>query len=120
MALEDLRDVAETYLRCLADANAEDVDLILKNYAFERLNFRRAGKERSWASLMWDPMKGLKSFDLDLKLVRRHFQAFIFRNKQRNTKRMPADWDLKTFEHNDFIKSLGNIEFSPFDIMDQA
>ena len=120
MALEDLRDVAETYLRCLADANAEDVDLILKNYAFERLNFRRAGKERSWTSLMWDPMKGLKSFDLDLKLVRRHFQAFIFRNKQRNTKRMPSDWDLKTFEHNDFIKSLGNIEFSPFDIMDQA
>ena len=30
LALEDLRDVAETYLRCLADANAEDVDLILK------------------------------------------------------------------------------------------
>ena len=50
--LEDLRDVAETYLRCLADANADDVDVILKNYAFNRLNFRRSGKERGWTSLM--------------------------------------------------------------------
>ena len=33
LALEDLRDVAETYLRCLADANADDVDVILNNYA---------------------------------------------------------------------------------------
>jgi hypothetical protein len=118
--IEDLRDVAETYLRCLADANADDVDVILNNYAFERLNFRRGGKERSWTSLMWDPMKGLKSFELDLKLVRRHFQAFIFRNKQRSTKRMPTGWEIKSFEHNDFIKFLGALEFSPFDIMDQA
>ena len=118
--LEDLRDVAETYLRCLGDANADDVDVILKNYAFNRLNFRRSGKERGWTSLMWDPMKGLKSFELDLKLVRRHFQAFIFRNKQRSAKRMPTDWEIKSFEHNDFIKALGAMEFSPFDIMDQA
>ena len=120
LALEDLRDVAESYLRCLADANAEDVDVILKNYAFERLHFRRSGKERGWTSIMWDPMKGLKSFELDLKLVRRHFQAFIFRNKQGSTKRMSAKWEIKEFEHNDFVKSLGAIEFSPFDIMDQA
>ena len=120
LALEDLRDAAETYLRCLADANAEDVDVILKNYAFERVNFRRSGKERGWTSIMWDPMKGLKSFELDLKLVRRNFQAFIFRNKQGSTKRMSAKWEIKEFEHNDFVKSLGAIEFSPFDIMDQA
>ena len=120
LAIEDLRDVAETYLRCLSDANAEDVDVILKNYAFERLNFRRNGKERGWTSLMWDPMKGLKSFDLDLKLTRRHFQAFIFRNKQRATKRMPSDWEISSFENNDIVRSLGAIEFSPFDIMDQA
>ena len=118
--IEDLRDVAETFLRCLADANVEDVDLILKNYAFERLNFRRNGKERNWTSLMWDPLKGLKSFELELKLVRRHFQAFIFRNKQRSSKRMPDNWGLNMFEHSDFIKSMGSIEFSPFDIVDQA
>ena len=69
---------------------------------------------------MWDPMKGLKSFDLDLKLTRRHFQAFIFRNKQRATKRMPSDWEISSFENNDIVRSLGAIEFSPFDIMDQA
>ena len=64
--------------------------------------------------------RSIKSFELDLKLVRRHFQAFIFRNKQRSTKRMPTDWEIKSFEHNDFIKALGAMEFSPFDIMDQA
>jgi hypothetical protein len=117
---EDLRDVAETFLRCLADANVEEADVVLKHYAFERLYYRRNGKERGWDSLMWNPMKGLKSLQLDLKLIRRHFQAFIFRYKQNKKHNLPADWEINKFEKNDFLKALGEIEFSPFDIMDQA
>lgn len=120
LEVEDLRDVAETFLRCMADANVEEADIILQSYAFERLSFRRNGKERGWESLMWNPMKGLKSFALDLKLIRRHFQAFIFRSKQGSKRRMPSEWEIKSFESNDFIMKLGSIEFSPFDIMDQA
>ena len=118
--IEDLRDVAETYLRCLADAKVDEADVILLNYAYERIHFRRNGKERGWDSLMWNPMKGLKSFSLDLKLIRRHFQAFIFRNKQNSDQTRPSDWTLSSFEQNEFIRSLGKLEFSPFDIMDQA
>ena len=69
---------------------------------------------------MWNPMKGLKSFQLDLKLIRRHFQAFIFRYKQNKKHNLPADWEINKFDKNDFLKALGQIEFSPFDIMDQA
>ena len=44
--IEDLRDVAETYLRCLADAKVDEADIKLLNYAYERIHFRRNGKER--------------------------------------------------------------------------
>jgi hypothetical protein len=65
-------------------------------------------------------MKGLKSFKLDLKLFRRNFQAFLFRYKQQKRTGMPESWELKNFKTNDFLMALGSIEFSPFDILDQA
>ena len=33
---------------------------------------------------------------------------------------MPDGWELKNSKTNEFILKLGSIEFSPFDIMDQA
>jgi hypothetical protein len=120
LPIEDLQDIAEAFLRVLAEANVEEADIVLKNYAYERLTFKRSGKERNWESMLFDPMKCLKTFKLDLKLIRRNFQAFLFRYKQRNRTGMPDSWELKNSKTNDFVKSLGSIEFSPFDIMDQA
>ena len=70
--------------------------------------------------MLFDPMKGLKNFRLDLKLVRRNFQAFLFRYKQQKRTGKPENWEIKDSQTNDFLKALGSIEFSPFDIMDQA
>ncbi len=120
LPLEDLQDVAEAFLRVLAEANVDEADEVLKNYAYQRLSFRRSGKERNWESLLFDPMKGLKNFRLDLKLVRRNFQAFLFRYKQQKRTGKPENWEIKDSQTNDFLKALGSIEFSPFDIMDQA
>ena len=120
LPIEDLRDVCESFLRVLAEANIEEADVVLKNYAYERLTFRRNGKERNWESLLFDPMKGLKNFRLDVKLSRRNFQAFLFRYKQQKRTGMPDGWELKNSKTNEFILKLGSIEFSPFDIMDQA
>ena len=117
---EDLRDIAESFLRVLSEANVDEADVVLKNYAYERLTFRRSGKTRNWESMLFDPMKGQKNFRLDLKLIRRNFQAFLFRYKQQQRTGMPESWELKTSKTNDFIKTLGSIEYSPFDIMDQA
>ena len=120
LPIEDLRDICESFLRVLAEANIEEADVVLKNYAYERLTFRRNGKERNWESLLFDPMKGLKNFRLDVKLSRRNFQAFLFRYKQQKRTGMPDGWELKNSKTNEFILKLGSIEFSPFDIMDQA
>ena len=120
LPIEDLRDICESFLRVLAEANIEEADVVLKNYAYERLMFRRNGKERNWESLLFDPMKGLKNFRLDVKLSRRNFQAFLFRYKQQKRTGMPDDWELKNSKTTEFIFKLGSIEFSPFDIMDQA
>ena len=120
LPIEDLRDICESFLRVLAEANIEEADVVLKNYAYERLTFRRNGKERNWESLLFDPMKGLKNFRLDVKLSRRNFQAYLFRYKQQKRTGMPDGWELKNSKTNEFILKLGSIEFSPFDIMDQA
>ena len=120
LPIEDLRDICESFLRVLAEANIEEADVVLKNYAYERLTFRRNGKERNWESLLFDPMKGLKNFRLDVKLSRRNFQALLFRYKQQKRTGMPDGWELKNSKTNEFILKLGSIEFSPFDIMDQA
>ena len=120
LPIEDLRDMCESFLRVLAEANIEEADVVLKNYAYERLTFRRNGKERNWESLLFDPMKGLKNFRLDVKLSRRNFQAFLFRYKQQKRTGMPDGWELKNSKTNEFILKLGSIEFSPFDIVDQA
>ena len=120
LPIEDLRDICESFLRVLAEANIEEADVVLKNYAYERLTFRRNGKERNWESLLFDPMKGLKNFRLDVKLSRRNFQAFLFRYKQKKRTGMPDGWELKNSKTNEFILKLGSIEFSPFDIVDQA
>ena len=120
LPIEDLRDICESFLRVLAEADIEEADVVLKNYAYERLTFRRNGKERNWESLLFDPMKGLKNFRLDVKLSRRNFQAFLFRYKQQKRTGMPDGWELKNSKTNEFILKLGSIEFSPFDIMDQA
>ena len=120
LPIEDLRDICESFLRVLAEANIEEADVVLKNYAYERLTFRRNGKERNWESMLFDPMKGLKNFRLDVKLSRRNFQAFLFRYKQQKRTRMPDGWELRNSKTNEFILKLGSIEFSPFDIMDQA
>lgn len=118
--MEDLRDITESFLRVLADADVEEADIILRNYAFERITFRRTGKERNWESMLFDPMKGLKKFKLDAKLCRRNFQAFLFRYKQQKSNEMPENWELKSSKTNDFMIAMGSIEFSPFDVLDQA
>ena len=59
---EDLRDIAESFLRVLAEANVDEADVVLKSYAYERLTFRRSGKTRNWESMLFDPMKGQKNF----------------------------------------------------------
>ncbi|MBH21243.1 MAG: hypothetical protein CML98_05675 [Rhodobiaceae bacterium] len=120
LPIEDLQDIAEAFLRVLSEANVDEAEVVLRNYAFERVTFRRSGKERNWESMLFDPMKGLKSFKLDLKLFRRNFQAFLFRYKQQKRTGMPESWELKNFKTNDFLMALGSIEFSPFDILDQA
>ena len=37
LPIEDLRDICESFLRVLAEANIEEADVVLKNYGCERL-----------------------------------------------------------------------------------
>ena len=50
--VEDLQDIAEAFLRVLSEASVEEADIVLKNYAFERVTYRRKGKERSVCSFV--------------------------------------------------------------------
>ena len=78
MHLEDLQDVAEAFLRVLAEANVDEADEVLKNYAYQRLSFRRSGKERNWESMLFDPMKGLKKFQTRSETCPEKFSSISF------------------------------------------
>ena len=67
-----------------------------------------------------EPNERVKVFEIGLRIIRKHFQAFIFRSKKGSKRNMPSEWELQSFDNNEFIKKMVAIEFSPFDIMDQA
>ena len=64
--------------------------------------------------------EGFKVFSTGFEAYKAPFSSFHFRYKQNKKHNLPADWEINKFDKNDFLKALGQIEFSPFDIMDQA
>ena len=112
-----LGDIAESYLRVLVESNIDDSNELLKSYIYNRINFRRTGKKRSWGSTISNPSKGLKNLQFDFGLARRNFRAYIYSYKNHAANSRANGWTLDTFEHSDFIKEVGNFEYSGFDLL---
>jgi len=64
-----LGDIAESYLRVLVESNVEEANEVLKSYVYNRINFRRTGKKRSWGSAISNPSKGLKNLQFQIAVL---------------------------------------------------
>jgi len=113
-----LGDIAESYLRVLIESNVEEANEVLKSYVYNRVNFRRTGKNRSWGSAISNPSKGLKSLQFDFGLARRNFRAYIYSYKNHATNSRANGWTLDQFDHADFIKEIAHFEYSGSDLLD--
>ena len=112
-----LGDIAESYLRVLVESNIDDSNDLLKSYVYNRIHFRRTGKNRSWGSAISNPGKGLKNLQFDFGLARRNFRAYIYSYKNHAANSRANGWTLDKFDHADFIKEIADFEYSGFDLL---
>lgn len=112
-----LGDIAESYLRVLFESNVEEANEVLKSYVYNRINFRRTGKKRSWGSAISNPSKGLKNLQFDFGLARRNFRAYIYSYKNHAANSRSNGWTLDKFEYIDFIQEIADFQYSGFDLM---
>ena len=117
LSTQDVYEISENFLRVLSEGNIDDANAVLRSYAYERLSYTRNGKDRNWKSILFSPLKGNKKNRIDLKSIRINFQAYVFRHKHKQNIRMPEDWEIKNSNTSDFLKLMGSMEFSPFDIL---
>lgn len=114
---EMLSDIAESYLRVLVESNMDEANEVLKSYVYNRINFRRTGKKRSWGSAISNPSKGLKNLQFDFGLARRNFRAYVFSYKNHAANSRANGWTLDKFEYVNFIQEIANFEYSAFDLL---
>ena len=114
---EFFMQIADGYIRILAETNTENANEILHSYVYNRLHFRRTGKKRSWGSTISNPSKGLKNLTFDFGLSRRNFRAFIYAHKNHAANTRANSWRLENFEHQDFIQEIASFEYSGFDFL---
>ena len=66
-----LGDIAESYLRVLVESNIDDSNDLLKSYIYNRIHFRRTGKNRSWGSAISNPTPTVNSGAVTIKIIKR-------------------------------------------------
>jgi len=114
---EYLVQIADGYIRILAEIDSDNANEILYSYVYNRLHFRRTGKKRSWGSTILNPSKGLKNLKFDFALSRRNFRAFIYAHKNHAANTRANSWRLENFEYQEFIQEIASFEYSGFDFL---
>ena len=99
IGVETVEECAINYLSVLGEAHPDSADDVLVQYICDRVMFKRNGKTRGWSASFSNPMRGMKTLNLDKILLRRNFQAFIFRYKNGLVKPV----NLYEVKENEFV-----------------
>ena len=117
ISVETVEGCAINYLSVLGEAHPDGADDILVQYICDRVLFKRNGKARGWSASFSNPMRGLKTLNLDKILLRRNFQAFIYRYKNGLVKPVTF-YDVKEDEFVDeTVKKIIDTEFTITDVI---
>ena len=120
IGVETVEDCAINYLSVLGEAHPDDADDVLVQYICDRVLFKRNGKARGWSASFSNPMRGMKTLNLDKILLRRNFQAFIYRYKNGLVKPVTFH-DVKANEFVDeTVKKIIDTEFTITDVIDSG
>ena len=120
ISVETVEGCAINYLSVLGEAHPDGADDILVQYICDRVLFKRNGKARGWSASFSNPMRGMKTLNLDKILLRRNFQAFIYRYKN-NLVKPVTFYDVKENEFVDeTVKKIMGTEFTITDVIESG
>lgn len=114
---QSIRTTAEEFMHSMLEAGIDNADVILLNYRYEKFVYKGNGKLRNWSPLLGDPLQSIKKRLYTPKSINRDFKAFVYRTKQSGAYNCPDGWSLSNQVSCSFLKDMGNLEVTAFDIL---
>ena len=114
---QSIRTTAEEFMHSMLEAGIDNADVILLNYQYEKFVYKGNGKPRNWSPLLGDPLQSIKKRLYTPKSINRDFKAFVYRTKQSGAYNCPDGWSLSNQVSCSFLKDMGNLEVTAFDIL---
>ncbi|MDB2520046.1 hypothetical protein N9X54_07560 [Planktomarina temperata] len=114
---QSIRTTAEEFMHSMLEAGIDNADVILLNYQYEKFVYKGNGKLRNWSPLLGDPLQSIKKRLHTPKSINRDFKAFVYRTKQSGAYNCPDGWSLSNQVSCSFLKDMGNLEVTAFDIL---
>ena len=114
---QSIRTTAEEFMHSMLEAGIDNADVILLNYQYEKFVYKGNGKLRNWSPLLGDPLQNIKKRLYTPKSINRDFKAFVYRTKQSGAYNCPDGWSLSNQVSCSFLKDMGNLEVTAFDIL---
>ena len=114
---QSIRTTAEEFMHSMLEAGIDNADVILLNYQYEKFVYKGNVKLRNWSPLLGDPLQSIKKRLYTPKSINRDFKAFVYRTKQSGAYNCPDGWSLSNQVSCSFLKDMGNLEVTAFDIL---
>lgn len=108
----------EGFLRVLSEAEAQDADVVLRSYAYNRITFKANGEVRRIKGMFSSELDGTKIAEYNLEQVIKSFRPFFFNLRSKPSMAAPPAWSWKQIENGDWIVDLPEVEVTLLDSFD--
>lgn len=106
---------AEGFLRVLAEAEAEDADVVLRSYAYNRVTRMGNGEPRKIKGLFSSALDGTRTAEYNLDQLIKSFRPFFFLLRSKPALAAPASWSWKQIENGEWLVDLPDVEVTLLD-----
>jgi hypothetical protein len=105
----------EGFLRVLADAEADNADVVLRSYAFNRITLKANGEARRMRGMFSSELDGTRTEDYSVDQIIKAFRPFFFTLRSKPSMMAPATWSWQQIENGEWIIDLPDVEVSLLD-----
>lgn len=109
---------AESFLRVLAEAEADDADVVLRSYAYHRITRAENDEPRRIKGMFSNALDGTRTEEYNVDLIVKVFRPFFFQLRSKPSMVVPATWTWKQIENGEWITDLPDLEISLLDSFD--
>lgn len=109
---------AEGFLRVLAEAEADNADVVLGSYAYHRITRAENGEPRRIKGMFSNALVGTRTEEYNLDLIVKGFRPFFFQLRSKPSMVAPTTWTWNQIEDGEWITELPDVEISLLDSFD--